>query len=141
MGDFTHLCLPMRDLKAMGDLSPDFETLSKFCISNGLETVAAFSTAVVDKSCDLHVRDFCPAVGVAESAAAGTTNAALSTYLFQKGLFKPCGDGNLQIKAEQGIELGRPSQVTTRIEEKNGDIKRLQAVSYTHLTLPTSVTV
>ena len=125
-GDFIHLCLPMRDLKAMGDLSPDFETLSKFCMSNGLETVAAFSTAVVDKSCDLHVRDFCPAVGVAESAAAGTTNAALSTYLFQKGLFKPCGDGKLQIKAEQGIELGRPSQVTTRIEEKNGNIKRLQ---------------
>ena len=125
-GDFVHLCLPMRDLAAMQDLSPDFEALAKFCISNGLETVATFCNAVVDKSCDLHVRDFCPAVGVAESAAAGTTNAALSTYFFQHGLVKSDTDGTIQLRAEQGIELGRPSQVTTRIEKKNGSIKRLQ---------------
>ena len=125
-GDFVHLCLPMRDVKAMQDLSPDFEALSKFCLSNGLETVATFCNAVVDKSCDLHVRDFCPAVGVAESAAAGTTNAALSSYFFRHGLIKSDKDGTIQIRAEQGIELGRPSQVSTRIEENNGSIKRLQ---------------
>lgn len=124
--DFIHLCLPMRDLAAMRDLSPNFEALAKFCLFNGLETVATFSTSVVDKNCSLHVRDFCPAVGVAESAAAGTTNAALSTYLFQHGLIKSGNDGKLIIHAEQGIELGRPSRVITQIEEKNGDIKRLQ---------------
>ena len=125
-GDFVHLCLPMCDLAAMQDLTPDFDALAKFCISNGLETVATFCNAAVDKSCDLHVRDFCPAVGVAESAAAGTTNAALSAYFFRHGLIKFDTDGTIQLRAEQGIELGRPSQVTTRIEKKNGSIKRLQ---------------
>ena len=125
-GDFVHLCLPMRDLAAMQDLSPDFEALAKFCVSNGLETVATFCHAAVDKSCDLHVRDFCPAVGVAESAAAGTTNAALSAYFFQNDLIKSDKNGTIQLRAEQGIELGRPSQVSTRIEENNGSIKRLQ---------------
>jgi PhzF family phenazine biosynthesis protein len=124
--DFTHLCLPMRDLDAMGGLQPEFTALAKFCVSNGLSTVAAFSTEVVDGTCNLHVRDFCPAVGVDESAAAGTTNAALSVYLLRNGRVQPDDDGNVQVRAEQGIELGRPSNVTTRIKIKDEHITRLQ---------------
>jgi predicted PhzF superfamily epimerase YddE/YHI9 len=63
---------------------------------------------------------------VAESAAAGTTNAAISTYLLRQGLVQPSDDGSLQVRAEQGIELGRPSRVTTRIKTQNGNIIRLQ---------------
>ena len=125
-GDFIHLCLPMRDLDAMSCLQPDFDALAKFCISNNLETVAAFSTQVVDRAHDIHVRDFCPAVGVAESAAAGTTNAALSTYLLRNGCVQADAVGNIQVFAEQGIELGRPSYVTTRIKMKDEQIMRLQ---------------
>ena len=125
-GDFIHLCLPMRDLAAMRELRPDFSALAQFCVANGVETVAAFSTEVVDQTCNVHVRDFCPAVGVAESAAAGTTNAAISTYLLRHRLVHPSDNGNLQVRAEQGIELGRPSNVTTRINTHNGNILRLQ---------------
>lgn len=125
-GDFIHLCLPMRDLNAMRDLTPDFEALAQFCISNGLETVAAFSTEVVDEKNTIHVRDFCPAVGVAESAAAGTTNAALSTYLLRNGCVQADATGNVEVRAEQGMELGRPSHVTTRIKMKDRQITRLQ---------------
>ena len=125
-GNFTHLCLPLRDLSAMGRLHPDFDTLRKFCISNRIETVAAFSTEVVNTEKNIHVRDFCPAVGVAESAAAGTTNAALSTYLWRHNCLRADDDGCIIVHAEQGIELGRPSQVTTRIKIKNEQIIRLQ---------------
>lgn len=125
-GDFIHLCLPMRDLAAMRDLQPDFASLAKFCVSNGLDTVAAFSTEVVDGTNNLHVRDFCPAVGVSESAAAGTTNAALSSYLLRNGRMHADIEGKVQVRAEQGIELGRPSIVTTRIKIKDAYIARLQ---------------
>lgn len=124
--DFIHLCLPMRDLNAMQALQPDFSALANFCVSNGLDTVAAFSTEVVNQDCNLHVRDFCPAVGVAESAAAGTTNAALSTYLLRNDRVQADSDGMVQVRAEQGMELGRPSSVTTLIETKEGSITRLQ---------------
>ena len=124
--DFIHLCLPMRDLAAMKKLDPDFPALAKFCISNGLETVAVFSTEVQNTSNNLHVRDFCPAVGVAESAAAGTTNAALSAYLLRNGLVHSDADGNVLVLAEQGIELCRPSNVTTLIKVKDDYITRLQ---------------
>lgn len=124
--DFIHLCLPMRGLDAMRTLQPDFSALANFCVSNRLDTVAAFSSEVVDQSCNLHVRDFCPAVGVTESAAAGTTNAALSTYLLRNGSVQVNSAGNVQLRAEQGIELGRPSNVTTIIESKDGSVARLQ---------------
>ncbi len=107
-------------------LQPNFSALANFCVLNGLDTVAAFSNEVVDQTCNLHVRDFCPAVGVAESAAAGTTNAALSTYLFRNGSLQSDFDGKVQVRAEQGIELGRPSNVTTMIETKGESITRLQ---------------
>jgi trans-2,3-dihydro-3-hydroxyanthranilate isomerase len=124
--DFTHLCLPMRDLNAMGKLQPDFPALANFCVANALDTVAAFCNEVVDQTNNLHVRDFCPAVGVAESAAAGTTNAALSSYLLRNALVQPNVAGKIQVRAEQGIELGRPSNVTTLIESKGESITRLQ---------------
>jgi trans-2,3-dihydro-3-hydroxyanthranilate isomerase len=124
--DFIHLCLPMRDLDAMGKLQPDFTALADFCVANGLDTVAAFCNEVVDQTCNLHVRDFCPAVGVAESAAAGTTNAALSSYLLRNNLVHTNAAGKIQVRAEQGIELGRPSNVTTLIESTGESITRLQ---------------
>ena len=116
----------MRDLNAMQDLQPDFLALAKFCVTNGLETVAAFSTEVVDASCHLHVRDFCPAVGVAESAAAGTTNAALSAYLLRHGSVQADVGRNVLVRAEQGMELGRPSNIATRIKTKDDHITPLQ---------------
>lgn len=124
--DFVHLCLAMRDIEAMRALQPNFVALADFCVSNGVETVAVFSIQAVDETCDLHVRDFCPAVGVAESAAAGTTNAALASYLLRNGCVHADIEGSLVVRAEQGIELGRPSKVITKIETKDGGITRLQ---------------
>lgn len=124
--DFVHLCLPMRDLSAVGKMRPDFGGLAAFCIANGIDTVATFSTEAADPNRNLHVRDFCPATGVAESAAAGTTNAALAGYLFRNGLIQLDGGGGATVVAEQGVEMGRPSSVTTRITTSGGRITRLQ---------------
>ncbi|UTW08224.1 PhzF family phenazine biosynthesis protein [Pseudomonas benzenivorans] len=124
--DFIHLCLPMRGLAAMARLKPNMDALAQFCRENGLETIATFSTEVQQPGRTVHVRDFCPAVGVAESAAAGTTNAALATYLLRKGIVLPGANGDVLVQAEQGMELGRPSHVTTRITLRDSEIERLQ---------------
>jgi trans-2,3-dihydro-3-hydroxyanthranilate isomerase len=125
-GDFIHLCLPIRDRSAMESLQPDFSGLAAFCVANGLETIATFSTETLNPERNLHVRDFCPAVGVAESAAAGTTNAALAGYLLRNGQVFPNAEGVLTVQAEQGIKLGRPSHVTSHITTLEGKIERLQ---------------
>lgn len=124
-GDFVHLLLPLRGLEIMQSIQPDFAGIVEFCMRHGIDTVAAFCTEVIDAAADLHVRDFCPAVGVAESAAAGTTNAALSAYLLRHGLVQ-AGPEPLLIEAEQGLELGRPSSIQSRVSLADGSIRRLQ---------------
>jgi PhzF family phenazine biosynthesis protein len=85
-----------------------------------------FCTEVEQPDHKLHVRDFCPAVGVPESAAAGTTNSALTSYLVRHGIVRPDGDGKIVIQAEQGHEIGRPSSIRSVVSINDDSITRLQ---------------
>ncbi len=125
-GDFLHLVIPLVGLSEMRQLSPDFSGLASFCHEAGVDTVATFSLETCDPTSTLHVRDFCPAVGVAESAAAGTTNAALTSYLLRHGLVPLVDDGDYELVAEQGVEIGRPSRVRSRVTMEGGKIASLK---------------
>jgi len=124
-GDFIHLVVPLAGLAAMRAIRPDFSGMIDFCRANGIETIAVFCREVENPDNSIHVRDFCPAVGVSESAAAGTTNAALASYLVRHGLV-PTNADNIALNAEQGLELGRPSSIQSLVTLVNGEITRLQ---------------
>ncbi len=123
-GDFVHLVVPLKNLETMRRITPDFAGLIRFCHEIGVQTVAVFCTETERPDSTLHVRDFCPAVGVLESAAAGTTNCALSSYLVRHGLVQ--GSQQIRIQAEQGHEIGRPSIIRSVISMSGGCITRLQ---------------
>jgi len=125
-GDFIHLVLPARDLAAMRCINPDFDGLTRFCQEYEIDSVAVFCTEVERPGNTLHVRDFCPAVGVPESAAAGTTNAALTAYLVRHAIVKGNSDGQLVVESEQGHEIGRPSSIRSVVSIDDGSIVRLQ---------------
>ena len=88
--------------------------------------MALFSDEVERAGSTLHVRDFCPAVGVAESAAAGTTNAALAGYLVRHRIVAADADGRVEVRAEQGLEIGRASTVLTKARLEDGVIMHLE---------------
>ena len=125
-GDFIHLVVPLAGLAEMRAIRPDFAGMVQFCHVHGIQTIAAFCLDTEDPDKQLHVRDFCPAVGVSESAAAGTTNAALTSYLLRHSQVKiDCG--SCMVNAEQGIELGRPSSIQSQVTlDSDGGIARLQ---------------
>ena len=123
--DFVHLVVPLNGMEAMQSINPDFSGMVKFCNANAIETIVVFCSEVSDPSKRVHVRDFCPAVGVNESAAAGTSNAALSCYLLGNGML-PTEQNPITIEAEQGIELKRPSSIKTVITLCESEIERLQ---------------
>ena len=126
-GDFIHLIAPLRDLDAMSRITPDFRGLVHFCKQHDLQTIAVFCTEVEGAGSNVHMRDFCPAVGVAESAGAGTTNAALATYLVKHNIIQVAeGNGQIVVQAEQGIELERPSTVRSLVSMNEANISRLQ---------------
>jgi len=124
-GDFIHLVVPLSGLAPMRAINPDFNKMVEFCNANGIETIAVFCREVENSENMIHLRDFCPAVGVSESAAAGTTNAALSSYLVRHGLL-PTQQDRIELNAEQGLELGRPSSIQSIVTLDNGAISRLQ---------------
>ena len=124
-GDFVHLVVPLTGLDAMSAIRPDFNGIVGFCRAHGIETIAVFCREVINPEFCIHVRDFCPAVGVAESAAAGTTNAALSSYLVRHQLVALESE-IISVNAEQGFELGRPSAIQSRLKLVDKSIKRLQ---------------
>jgi trans-2,3-dihydro-3-hydroxyanthranilate isomerase len=125
-GDFVHLVVPVKGLAEMRRIDPDFTGLTRFWHEHGIQTVTAFCTEVEQPDHTVHVRDFCPAVGVPESAAAGTTNAALTSYLIRHGIVQQNGDGRIVVKAEQGHEIKRPSSIRTVVSMNGGGITRLQ---------------
>jgi trans-2,3-dihydro-3-hydroxyanthranilate isomerase len=125
-GDFVHLVVPVKDLAAMRKINPDFGGLVRFCREYGIETVAVFCTEVERPDHTLHVRDFCPAVGVPESAAAGTTNAALTCYLIRHDIVRENSDGRVIVQAEQGHEIERSSSIRSVVSMEDNTIGRLQ---------------
>ena len=125
-GDFTHLIVPISGLDATHRMMPDFFGLKHFCLENSIDTITVFCREVIQSGYDIHVRDFCPAVGVSESAAAGTTNAALACYLIRHGLVSRKNGEQTIIKAEQGLEINRPSSIRSDVMMKDGAISRLQ---------------
>ena len=125
-GDFIHLVVPVKNLATMRKIKPDFDGIVRFCHAHDIQTVVAFSLEVENTDNTLHVRDFCPAVGVAESAAAGTTNAALTCYLIRHGLVQPDEHGKIIVLAEQGYEIKRPSSIRSIVSMDGNGIARLQ---------------
>jgi trans-2,3-dihydro-3-hydroxyanthranilate isomerase len=125
-GSFTHLVMPIGSLDQMKHINPDFEGLRDYCNMFGIDTIAAFCIEVEFAGNNFHVRDFCPAVGVPESAAAGTTNGALTSYLVKHRLFYDAGSGKIELTSEQGLEMGRPSTLYSIACLRNGEVERLQ---------------
>ena len=119
--DFTHLVVPISSLDHMAAMKPDFHGLAALHRRHGIETVAAICPTQRDPDAEVRVRDFCPAVGTDEAAATGTTNRVVSLYLLEHGLV-PSGISQVTIRAEQGIEMGRPSLVETQMTIIDGDV-------------------
>jgi len=125
-GDFVHLIVPLKNLEVMRRIEPNFTGLTHFWHEFGIQTVAVFCTETEQPDSTLHVRDFCPAVGVTESAAAGTTNSALTSYLVRHQITQPNADGQINVKAEQGCEINRTSSIHSIVSMQGDSIVRLQ---------------
>ncbi len=68
---------------------------------------------------DLSVRVFAPYYGVAEDPATGSANGCLAAYLLKYRYF---GTDFVEIKVEQGYEIGRPSLLYLRSETRGEEM-------------------
>jgi trans-2,3-dihydro-3-hydroxyanthranilate isomerase len=64
-------------------------------------------------------RMFGPGMGIVEDPATGSAAAAFAGALMQ---CEPLGDGEHNIVMEQGVEMGRPSEIALQMVIKNGEL-------------------
>jgi len=78
-----------------------------------------------EKPCELQARMFHPgASGLCEDPATGSATAAAAALLAD---LDPMKDGELRLRIGQGVDMGRPSLLLTRVRKQNG------AVASTHV--------
>ena len=65
------------------------------------------------------MRVFCDYVGIPEDPATGSANGCLAGYLVEHGYF---GKNQIDIRVEQGYEIGRPSLLLLQAEKNNTGI-------------------
>lgn len=82
--------------------------------------ILIFSPQTVDKRNDLHVRVFVDLLGIPEDPATGSGNGCLAGYLSRYHYF---GTEVVNVRVEQGIELGRPSLLLLKARKVGDDLQ------------------
>jgi trans-2,3-dihydro-3-hydroxyanthranilate isomerase len=92
-----------------------------FGLVRGLEAKAVllFCPETYSPENDLNVRVFAGQYGVPEDPATGSANGCLAAYLVKSRYFD---SPRVDIRVEQGYEIGRPSLLLLKSEDKSGEI-------------------
>lgn len=104
----------MKTKEALMKMKPDFAALSK--LSEKLQVVGVHAFALSEEPGIRGVcRNFAPLYGIDEEAATGTSNGALTYYLYNQGVIKK-GDASTFL---QGESMGRPSKILTILDGRD----------------------
>jgi trans-2,3-dihydro-3-hydroxyanthranilate isomerase len=128
----SYLYIPVRSLRKLKQLHPDFRLLKEECERRGFLGVSVFSLRTVEESSAVHSRFFAPAAGIDEDPVTGSANGPLGAYLYQFALREGFGipwlqlpDGRMEFIGEQGDIIGRRGRVKIRLSASNRVVKQL----------------
>jgi trans-2,3-dihydro-3-hydroxyanthranilate isomerase len=120
---FIAVELASRD--ALRRAKPDAAAFERTFPCDGSDAVYFYTKDVAEseKPCDLQARMFHPgASGLSEDPATGSATAAAAALLADLDDMR---DGELKLKLGQGVDMGRPSLLLTRVRKKNGAIESI----------------
>ena len=116
------IMMPVASREILANLKPDMDAISAISEKLHVTGVHVFTLDTDPNAMEAataHARNFAPLYDIPEEAATGTSNGALTYYLWKRGLIKP-GKANLVV---QGEAMGRPSDIRTVLYEENGSVK------------------
>lgn len=111
------IMMPVRNEKELEKISPDFKALTE--LSKKYEVVGVHAFTINSKDGNVHARNFAPLYDIDEEAATGTSNGALTYYLYDYGIVKVDNINNVI----QGEKMKRPSKIATQIVVEEGKEK------------------
>jgi len=115
------IILPVSSAAVLSSIKPDDEALTALSEKYGVVGVHAFAMAGPEDQpktgghVTAYCRNFAPLYGIPEEAATGTSNGALTYYLYLHEFIMP-GD---RASFVQGREMNRPSRIESLLEMKD----------------------
>lgn len=111
--------VPLKDLDAVKRAKVNTDECFKLIENAQAKMILVFCPETYNQGNDLNVRVFCDYYGISEDPATGSGNGCLAGYLVKQSYF---GNDKIDIRVEQGYEIGRPSLLYLRAEQKEGMI-------------------
>jgi PhzF family phenazine biosynthesis protein len=118
-----HLVIAARERVRLSRLDYDFDALRKVMEDDGLTTIQLVWR---ENPTAFHSRNPFPIGGVVEDPATGAAAAALGGYLREAGLVEV----PTLITVIQGVDMGRPSQLTVEVPPSGGIVVSGPAVAF-----------
>jgi trans-2,3-dihydro-3-hydroxyanthranilate isomerase len=116
------LAVELTSREALRRARPDAAGFAKTFPCDGSDAVYFYTRDVPasEKPCDLQARMFHPgASGLSEDPATGSATAAAAALLAD---LDDTRDGELKLKIGQGVDMGRPSLLLTRVRKQGGAV-------------------
>jgi trans-2,3-dihydro-3-hydroxyanthranilate isomerase len=114
------LMVELASREALRRARPDAEAFARTFPCDGSDAIYFYTRDVPDneKTCDLQARMFHPgACGLSEDPATGSATAAAAALLADLDSTR---DGELKLRIGQGVDMGRPSLLLTRVRKVAG---------------------
>ena len=112
--------VPLADREALASAVVDRDAYERVTGDREAKNVLAFCPDPRDDRNDLAVRVFAPFYGVPEDPATGSSNGCLAAYLARHAYF---GSGAVDVRVEQGYEMGRPSLLHLSAVDRGEDVR------------------
>lgn len=100
------IIVPLKTLVAVKNAALDTDKYSELIKKIEAKALLIFCAETYKKENHLNVRMFAPYYGIPEDPATGSANGCLAAYLVKHRYF---GKDEVDIRVEQGYEIGRPS--------------------------------
>jgi trans-2,3-dihydro-3-hydroxyanthranilate isomerase len=113
------IIVPLKTLDAVKRAKIDKDKYFKLIENRPAKAILVFCPETYSQENDLNVRVFVDYFGIPEDPATGSGNGCLAGYLVKHRYF---GKDQIDIRAEQGYEIARPSLLYLRAKDEEGQI-------------------
>ncbi len=114
------IIVPLNNILSLKSIRIDKEKYYQLIDKTFAKCILAFSSETEHVENNLHVRVFCDYLGIPEDPATGSANGCLAGYLVK---YLYLGSDKINVRVEQGYEIGRPSLLLLRGETRDGKIE------------------
>lgn len=116
---FPFIIVPLKSLDSLKRVRLDRNEYFSWIKNEWAKAVLVFCPETNNRLNDLSVRVFAEYYGIPEDPATGSANGCLAAYLVKHRYF---GGKSINIRVEQGYEMGRPSLIFLKAEDNQGEV-------------------